>query len=196
VVDPVKELLQIKVNHPAAAFLDVRLGSLDRLPSIAARPEPIAVFGEARFELRLENLQQRLLYQTIQYRRDAQRTYPAVGLGYFHFANRCRHVVASQQGCPDAGPVLLQPCLELQHAESIDSGRTLVPHDTLIRSPQVSSVNHGLHLPQPFRFRLPIRRRAGLGTRTGHRRNPFASLRFGRSCLLCCVVALHRDRMS
>ena len=46
--------------------------------------------------LSLQDLQQRLLDQAIQYRRDAQRTYSAIRLRYFHFANRVWHVIARQ----------------------------------------------------------------------------------------------------
>jgi hypothetical protein len=105
-------------------------------------------------------------------------------------------VIASQKRCLGAWPVLLQPCLELKHSESIDSCCTLVPHDPLIRSPEVATFDYGVHLPQPFRFRSPIRRRAYLSTQPGHRRNPFVYFRSGSSFLLCCFINLHRGRMS
>ena len=168
VVHPIKEFLQIEVDHPAAAFLDIALRSLHRLPCIAARSEPVAMCGEFGIELWLQNLQQCLLDQSIQYRRDAQCAYPAIGLGYVHFANRRRHVFARQKCCLDAWPVLLQPCLELVHGEPIDSCRALVPHVPLIRSPEVATFDYGVHLPQSFRFRLPIRRRANLSAPPGY----------------------------
>jgi hypothetical protein len=62
-------------------------------------------------------------------------------------------------------------------------------HDPLIRSPEVATFDHGVHLPQPFRFRLPIRRRTHLSTQPSHQRKPFASFRSGSSPLLCAVTA-------
>src|SRR5450759_3305086 len=72
VVDLDLEKFFDRVNHPAAAFPDVALCSLHRLPRIASRSKPVAMLGECGLEFWLQNLQQRLLDQTIQYRRDAQ----------------------------------------------------------------------------------------------------------------------------
>jgi hypothetical protein len=75
-----------------------------------------------------------------------------------------RHVVTRKQCCFNAWPMLLPPCLEVGHGESVDSCRSPVPHDPLIPSPQVITFHYGVHLPQCFRFRLPIRRRANIWT--------------------------------
>ena len=50
VVDPVKELGQIQIDHPAVAVIDVPLHRLDRLVGTSTRAEPIAVIREGRLQ--------------------------------------------------------------------------------------------------------------------------------------------------
>ena len=69
-------------------------------------------------------------------------------------------------------PAGFQECC-CRHAFNFDTVSPSTPAAPLFRmtrrrSPQVVTCNHGLHLTQPFRFRLPMRRRADLGTRYSH----------------------------
>jgi site-specific DNA recombinase len=61
VIDPIKELRQIQIDYPAAAFGNVLLRLSHRLPGITTRSKSEARLGESRFEPRLQDLQQCLL---------------------------------------------------------------------------------------------------------------------------------------
>lgn len=54
------------------------------------------MLGEFRLEFWLKHLKQRLLDQSIKYRRDAKCAYPAVWLRYFHLAYRRWNVISRQ----------------------------------------------------------------------------------------------------
>jgi site-specific DNA recombinase len=66
----------------------------------ASRPEPVAVFGECRVPSALQNLPHRLLDQTIQHRRDAKLSHPAVRLRDFHSPYRLWLLASTQQLFP------------------------------------------------------------------------------------------------
>ncbi len=71
-VDPVEELLQIQIHHPAAAFGYVLLRLGHRLVRRASGPEPVAVFGKLRVPPALQDLHHCLLNHAVQHRRDGQ----------------------------------------------------------------------------------------------------------------------------
>src|ERR1019366_1259016 len=66
VIDSIKELLQVEINHPAVAFSDVLLRLGCRLMGWPSRSKPVAVVGERRVPPPLQNLHPRLLDQSIQ----------------------------------------------------------------------------------------------------------------------------------
>ena len=92
VIDPIKEFLKIKIHHPAMTLCDVLLRFGYRLMRRAFRPEPVAVFGERRVPSALQDLHHRLLDKSIQHRRDAKLSHPAVRLRYFYPSHRLRLV--------------------------------------------------------------------------------------------------------
>ena len=108
VVDPVEELFQIEINHPAAACGDVLLRLGYRLMCRASGPEPVTVFGKLRVPPALQDLHHRLLHHAVQHRRDAQLSHPSVRLGYLYPLYRLRLVSPTQQLFADGWPVLLQ----------------------------------------------------------------------------------------
>src|SRR5258707_14890520 len=59
-----------------------------RLMRRAFRPEPVTVFGECWVPSALQYLHHRLLDQSIQHRRDAKLSHPAVRLRDFHPSHR------------------------------------------------------------------------------------------------------------
>ena len=80
VIDPVEELLQVEINHPAP-FGDVLLRLGYRLMCRASGPEPVTVFGKLRIPPALQDLHHRLLHHAVQHCRDAQLSHPPSGLG-------------------------------------------------------------------------------------------------------------------
>src|SRR3984893_14933380 len=78
VVDPIEELLQIQIHHPAIAFGDVLLRLFHRLMRRPPRTKPVAVFGKRPVPSALQNLHHRLLDKPIQHRRDAKLSHPSV----------------------------------------------------------------------------------------------------------------------
>ncbi|MDT4861351.1 hypothetical protein FQZ97_959530 [compost metagenome] len=197
VVDPVEELLQVDVHHPAPAGLHVPLCLQDRLLSAAPRPEAVARLGEPRFVDRLENLQQRLLDQPVHHRRNAQCPDPARRLGNVHRAHRLRNVLAGQQRRLDARPVHLQPVAQRRHRQGIHPGRAAVADHLPVRQPHVALFDHRLHQRWRLRFRLPNSRRASLRTPIGPRQVPPAFLRCGlHSFVHLGFVGKHRGLSS
>jgi hypothetical protein len=81
VVDPVEKFFEIQIDHDVVPVGDVFAGSEQRLMRSPSRAEAKARRREARIEQRLEDLQHRLLDQTIDHRRDAQLALAASGLG-------------------------------------------------------------------------------------------------------------------
>jgi len=84
VIDPVEKFLQIDIDHHPVAVLHVALCSQHRVVRTTSRPEAVAVFGERRINLGLQDLQQGLLDQPIGHRRYPQFAHPATGLRYLH----------------------------------------------------------------------------------------------------------------
>jgi site-specific DNA recombinase len=67
VIDSVEEFFQIEVDHPSVALRNILLRLSHGVMRRPTRSEPIAVLGERRVPLPLQNLHHRLLDETIQY---------------------------------------------------------------------------------------------------------------------------------
>src|SRR5437016_3075723 len=61
VIDSIEKLLQVEINHPAVAFCDVLLCLGHCLMRGSSRSKAVAVIGERRVPLLLQNLHHRLL---------------------------------------------------------------------------------------------------------------------------------------
>src|SRR6266436_3609615 len=144
-IDPVEEFFEIEVNHDAVARGNVLLRLGNRLMGGASRSEAVTVLGKRRVPLLLENLQQRLLDQSVDDARYAELSDPAVRLGYFDPLDRLRLVGSREQSRPNAWPVLPQVVLGVVDGHPIHARATLVPSNAFPRSFEILSVAHLLH---------------------------------------------------
>src|SRR2546422_1461946 len=136
VIDSVEKLFEVEINHPVVACGDVLLRLSYRLMCRSSRSKTIAVVGERRVPLPLQHLHHRLLDQSIQHRRDAKLSHPAVRLGDFHPPHRFRLVGPAQQLFSDRWPVLFHVVGELTDGDPFHSRSTLItftcPHYLLL----------------------------------------------------------------
>jgi hypothetical protein len=118
----------------------------DRVLGAAARPEAEAFGRERRIKDRLQYLEQGLLDQPVQHRRDAQRSHaPTVRFGDFHLPDGLRNVRSIEQFLTDACPVRLAVAPEFIDAHPVDARRPAVPHYMPVRREQVLASHHTLH---------------------------------------------------
>src|SRR5438552_2573099 len=107
-VHAVEELFQVQVHYPAMTRRHVLAGTQDRVLRAATRPKAEAFRREGRIKDRLQYLEQGLLDQPVQHRRNAQRPYSStIRLGDFHLPDRLRNVPSLEQFLTDACPVRL-----------------------------------------------------------------------------------------
>jgi hypothetical protein len=132
-VDPVEELRQVHVHHHALARLHVGPRGLDRVVCPPSGSEPVAVFAEGGVDQGLQHLQQRLLDQPIQHRRDAQLALAPVRFGNHHPSHRLGPVRARQQRLAGLRPTRAQQLGRVLDVEPVHSSRALVGLDTLPR---------------------------------------------------------------
>ncbi len=97
VVDPVEKFFEVEIDHDVMPVGDVFPGSEQCIMRSPSRAEAEARRREARIEQRLEDLQDRLLDQAIDHRRNAQLALAAAGLGDFHPAHRLRLIAPVEQ---------------------------------------------------------------------------------------------------
>jgi hypothetical protein len=71
VIYSIEKFLQVEVYHPAVPFGNVLLRLVHRLPCAMPRSETVTVFGERRVPTLLQNLQHRLLDESVQNARNA-----------------------------------------------------------------------------------------------------------------------------
>src|SRR5208337_1121402 len=133
-----------------------------------SRSKTVAVVGERRVPLPLQNLHHRLLDQSIQHRRDTELAYPSVRLGDFHPPHRLRLVDSTQQLVSDHWPVLLQVVGDSANGHAVDARATFVSLHLLQSLLQVFSLTYFLH-PSI---------RAGWAFRVMHRRERFGLFPF------------------
>src|ERR1017187_8957587 len=129
-IDSIEEFFQIEVDHPSVALRHVLLRLNHGVMSRPTRSEPIAVLGERRIPLPLQNLPHRLLDKRVQHGWDAKLSHPsAIRLRDFHPPHRFRFVDPAQQLLPNGRPVLLQVVTEFINGHPIDAGAAFVaPH--------------------------------------------------------------------
>ncbi len=96
-----------------------------------------------------------LLDQAVQHTGNAQDAYPALRLRYLHLAHSCRHVLARQQSLFYLRPVRLQPRLQLQDRESIDSRRSFVFHHPLVGAQHVAAFQRSFQQPAALPVSFP-----------------------------------------
>src|SRR3954468_20159882 len=106
----IQELFEIEIIHNAVALSDVALSDValclgHRRVSGASRSEAVAVLGKRRVPFLLEYLQQGLLDQPVDDTRYAERSDPAIRLGYDDPLDRLRLINPFEQLRPNAWPV-------------------------------------------------------------------------------------------
>jgi hypothetical protein len=92
-----RKIFEVDVNYDVIAFGDIPLRLGHRLVGRASRAKAVAVLGERRIPALLQNLQQRLLDQSVDDARDAEFPNPAVRFGYFDPFGRLRLVGSNKQ---------------------------------------------------------------------------------------------------
>lgn len=144
-VHPVKEPFQVHIDHPfvTLCYVSLRLGH--RLMSTTMRTKAIAMYRKGRVEYGIENLQNRLLDKSIQYRRYAEPSGPAAGFGNRNLLDRLRAVISSQQPFPNRLPVLPQIARQVIDGHPINARTALVRTDPFQRPDQVLSVDDLIH---------------------------------------------------
>jgi hypothetical protein len=101
-----------------------------------------------RVKDRLQDLQQRLLDQPIQHRRNAQHPLAASRLRDHHPAHGMRPIAATEQLLSNARPVRLAVRHQVVDGHSVHARRTAVAHHPLIRRHQVPAAHHLVHEAQ------------------------------------------------
>jgi hypothetical protein len=80
VIDAIEELLEVDIHDDATARRDEALRGHDGHVRAAPRAKPVAVFRERRIESGLEHLQDGLLDEAVDHRRDAELSRTPSGL--------------------------------------------------------------------------------------------------------------------
>lgn len=82
-VDPVKELFQVHIHHDDTAFRHVFPGLEQGVVRPTLRSEAVAGIREGRVQQGFQHLEDRLLHEAVDDRRDAQLSHPDARLGRF-----------------------------------------------------------------------------------------------------------------
>jgi len=122
-VDSIEEFFEIDINHVAITLGNVSLCLGYSLMGRASRPEAVAVLGKRRVPTLLQNLQQRLLDQSVNDTRDAEFSDPAIRLGDLNPVHRLRLVGSVKQLAPNGRPVLTQVVHGVVDGQPIDPTR-------------------------------------------------------------------------
>ena len=171
VVDPVEKFFEIEIDHDIIPVGDIFLGSEQRVMRAPSRAEAKARDREARVEQRLKDLQDGLLDQAIDHRRNAQLALAATRLGDFHPAHRLWLVAAIEQ-CGDQRVLVLgNPGPQVRDGHPVHPRRSPVRLHPLVGLVQVRRAGDLRHQPPrqgsfllPRRVSLPLLARARLGS--------------------------------
>jgi hypothetical protein len=139
VIDPIKEFLQININHDSASGLYVGLRTDNGFLCAAPRSETKAVLAKGRVQQRLQDLQQRLLDQSIRHRRNAQLTLATIRFRNRHPSYRTRPVRPLQELITNHRPRRSQVAGGLGNIPAIHASRAFVGPYPLPRLLQVLS---------------------------------------------------------
>jgi hypothetical protein len=145
VVDPVEKLLQVHIHHPAPARLDVSLRLTHCLMRTPPRPKTVAVFRETGIDHGLQDLQDGLLDEPVEYGRDAQLPHPTARLRNLAPLHHAWLVAIRKQLLPDPRPVVAKIGGKIIHRPAIHAGAPLIPLHPLERAQQIPSLDNALH---------------------------------------------------
>ena len=169
-VDPIKELLEIKFHTPAVTRCHVAASGFDGLVSASTRTKAVAVVREQRIEDWRELLQQCLLDQAIHDAGNTQLPCSAFGFGDVNGAYTLRVILAGQQPHLEGRPILFHVVRQVVDRHAIGTRCALVADHTLIRTPKVGRCKHLLHQRVRLRVRPRHRRRRYLCAVSRHPR--------------------------
>ena len=137
VVDPIKELLQVHIDHPAVASGDMLASPFEGIVSTTSQPKAEAVVGERGVVPALQGLIQGLLNQSIDNRRNAQRPQTTARLGYFYLPHWRRFVGSVEQFHPDGFPAGLQQGFQFVDGDAVNAWSALIADHPLVSPPHV-----------------------------------------------------------
>jgi hypothetical protein len=145
VVHTIKESLQIDIHDPATAILDVPLRTPYRVVRPAAGTKSVTVIGKRRVELWLQNLQQALLDESVEYRRNAKLALASAGL-CDPDATYCLRLVASREEFrANTRPFHPQIPRQIAHRHPVDAGTPCVSSNSFQRSLKIPAFAHQFH---------------------------------------------------
>jgi hypothetical protein len=99
---------QVHVYHDTASVLDVLLRPAHGIVRPPSRSQAVAMVRKAPVDSRLQHLQDRLLDEPIEHRRDAELAHPSAALRDFPPEHLLRHVPPREQLLADSRPLLPQ----------------------------------------------------------------------------------------
>src|SRR3990170_386922 len=152
VVHTFKNLPQINIHQKAIPRFQVGSGRHNRAMAPSPRTEAVTALAEVGIEDGGQHLQDRLLYQPVQNRLDAQQACPLpVRLRDLYPSYRLGNVRLAEQLLPDPRPVLLQVWRQGFDRHPVDPRRSPVGPDALEGFHQVLTAQHLLQ--KTFRLR-------------------------------------------
>src|SRR5690606_6748429 len=144
----------------SSPILDEALRRQDGVVGTAPGPKPIAVLAEPRVEDRLQDLQEGLLNEPVEHRRDAELTLAPTGLGdelAFHWR---RAIAPGEKLLLVGGPLGHQVRTQLVDRHAVDARASLVLLHSPERGLQVRATQHAVQQVARSRgLTGPIRRR-------------------------------------
>lgn len=144
-VDSIEEALQIEVDHPLVALLQMPHGLRDRRVTAPPWPEAMAALVECRLVVRAEHLVHRLLYEPVDHVRDAKAALPTSCFRDPHPADQAGSVAPFQQLAPQRRQHDVEVRAHLGDALPIRSRGAVVLRHLLERTHQVVLGRHLLH---------------------------------------------------
>ncbi|AHZ73363.1 hypothetical protein OU5_P0111 (plasmid) [Pseudomonas mandelii JR-1] len=145
----IQELLQINIHHHFAPRGHIPLSRQNGVLRATSRAKAVAVFTESWIEEWLQDLQQRLLDQTVGDRRNTQLTLTAVRLGNHHTPYRTGPVDTRKKLFTNRRPLAQQMFGGLFNVQTVDARSTLVGLDPLPCPFQVFSRKGPFQQPLP-----------------------------------------------
>src|SRR3990167_4760934 len=122
VVDPVEKFLQVNVHDVVIPLLNVSLCPPDGHVRTPAGAESETAVGERSIPARLQDLQDRLLNETVLHGRYPQEAHTAAQFGNLNPPDRFRLVRSLKERPPDSSPVAAQMIRQLFDGHPVDSG--------------------------------------------------------------------------
>jgi hypothetical protein len=126
VVDAVKELFQIDIDHDPVAILNMLLCCEHGVTRTTARTKSVAVLTKSGIDQRLQHLQDGLLDQSVDHGGYPQLTFAAIWLGNADATYRAGPIRACHQLVSDGRPCVRQIAASLRDVHAIHACCTFV----------------------------------------------------------------------